>query len=113
MKFIEQQLVAALTETPQETECSLSAALLKSIGLPDLHAQAAWLEKHRAAKEGKRWQAMDDRWEYAAEPAPDVAIAPVALPAGMNWRGVAATAERRLSPIIVKPLPAIRKAGKS
>jgi hypothetical protein len=105
VKFIEQQLVAALTETPHETECSLSAALLKSIGLADVTVQAIWLSNHRPAKEGKSWQAIGEHWEYTADPVPDVPIVPIALPSGMSWRTSPANAERRLTPIVVKPVP--------
>jgi hypothetical protein len=106
VKFIEQQLVAALTETPHETECSLSVAILRGIGLEGTAIQAAWLERHRPAKEGKSWQCIGDGWEYSATPVPHVtSIGPISIPAGSNWRTSQAASERLLPPIIVKPLP--------
>jgi hypothetical protein len=111
VKFIEQQLVAALTETPHETECSLSVAILRGIGLEGTTTQAAWLERHRPARDGKRWHCVGDGWEYSATPVPHVpSIGPISIPAGSNWRTSQAASERLLPPIIVKPLPPLAGA---
>jgi hypothetical protein len=110
MKFIEQQLVVSLTETPPETECTLSAAVLKGIGLVEQDAQLRWLDKHRPARDGKSWHYVDERWEYAAE-APSVGrTAPISIP-GANWR-TSLTPERLLKPIVVKPLQPVAKTSK-
>jgi hypothetical protein len=110
VKFIEQQLIAALVETPPETECSLSAEILKGIGLTDTSTQATWLEKHRPANNGKTWHCLGTTWEYTAKPVARVSDPrPIAVPGGSNWRTSQATSERRLTPIVVKPLPPLRR----
>ena len=110
MKFIEQQLVASLTETPPETECTLSAAVLRGIGVVEHEAQLCWLDKHRPARDGKSWHYVDERWEYAAE-APSVgSTAPISIP-GANWR-TSTTPERLLKRIVVKPLQPVSRTIK-
>ena len=53
MKFLEQQLVSVTVDTPQETDCSVSTAVLRGLGLVERAVQARWLAEHRAPKEGK------------------------------------------------------------
>ena len=105
MKFIEQQLVVALIETPQETECFLSAALLSSIGLSGESAQATWLERHRPARAGKCWRCVDERWEYAPAPVQVVALPPRNALSAPNWRTAPVNTGNRPVRIVVKPLP--------
>ena len=111
MKFIEQQLVAVLTETPHETECSLSAALLKSIGLSEPLVQGIWLEQHRPAKDGKTWHEIGEHWEYSSKPSHVPALEPISLPPGLNWRTSPTASERMHQPIVVRPLRPLAKTA--
>lgn len=65
MKFIEEQLANALKETPHETDCSLSTAVMESAGVRGHEAQRNWLEARRPAREGKFWQCDAEHWTYS------------------------------------------------
>jgi hypothetical protein len=65
VKFIEEQLANALKETPHETDCSLSAAVMESAGVHGPDAQRTWLEARRPAREGKSWYRDAEHWTYS------------------------------------------------
>ena len=68
MKFVEEQLLSALRETPIETDCSVSVKVLEMIGLKTADDQQGWLTKHRAPSAGKGWHLTGERWEFTANP---------------------------------------------
>ena len=105
MKFVEQQLIALLTETPQETECSVSIVVLEGFGLKGREIQSIWLNTYRPSKEGKSWRCLGERWEYTTSPkSPVQTRQPFSSPTTTPWRTSQATPERLLPPIVVKPL---------
>ena len=100
LKIIEQQLAAALTSTPMETDFYVSAAVLQSIGLGGREQQAAWLERIRPARETRTWWFFQDQWAYSGNaPGGEPAVVPA-----MNWRTTPSISEPRANPIVVKPL---------
>ena len=68
MKFVEEQLLSALRDTPAETDCSVSVKVLEVIGYKDHAEQERWLSQHRAPNGGKAWHMTGERWEYTANP---------------------------------------------
>ena len=109
MKFVEQQLVAALADTPHATECSVSVAVLNGFRLLGEEAQAGWLNRHRPARDGKSWRCRGERWEYAATTNNrEQTRPPFSAPSTSTWRTSHLTPERA-SPIMVKPLAPLRK----
>ena len=105
MTSVEQQLIAALTETPIETDCSVSTAVLSGLGVKGKELQAVWLNSHRAAMEGKRWQNIGERWEYTTHlPEPVAVTVPLPSTTGApSWR-TQAKADRPHLVITVKPV---------
>ena len=105
MTSVEQQLIAALVETPVETDCSVSMAVLNGLGLKGKELQAVWLNSHRAAMEGKCWQNFGERWEYTTQlPEPIAVIVPSPSTTGApSWR-TQAKADRPHLVITVKPV---------
>jgi hypothetical protein len=107
VKFIEQQLLSAMAETPPETDCSVSAAVLIQIGLMSRDIQREWLEGHRPARDGKLWHLTGDRWEYAAQASiPIPTETSFALPAPLATRVL--PSEPRSVSVVVKPLAPIK-----
>jgi hypothetical protein len=105
MKFIEHQLQAALAETPIETDCSVSVAVLEMIGHHDRDAQEQWLREHRSPKEGKRWYLTGERWEYSEKPSvPIPSETSFSVPETSNWRTAPAMSDRKVTPIVVRPV---------
>lgn len=105
MKLIEHQLIVAMADTPFETDCSVSAEVLQQIGMPNLDTQARWLSFHRPPRENKRWHLSGGRWEFTATPS--LAVSPettFSLPAPSHWRTAPTLSERRIAPIVVKPV---------
>ncbi len=68
--MIQRQLLAMFNETPHETDCSVSVAVLDSMGCRGREAQATWLRENRGAWEGKDWECHGDRWVYATTAIP-------------------------------------------
>jgi hypothetical protein len=106
VKFIEEQLANALKETPHETDCSLSTAVMESAGVHGREAQQHWLELRRPAREGKSWHPGLEHWTYsAAVPVPQESPRSFSLP-------LLATKPPIVIPrIVVKPLPGTRRAS--
>lgn len=109
LNVVEQQLLFALRETPAETDCSVSARVLESLGHATPAEQEKWLSQHRPSREGKRWFCTGDRWEYCAS-APDEGRAEV-LSSPMPARIVAASPVP-IRAIVVKPLVPLRAGAK-
>jgi hypothetical protein len=105
---IEQQLIGALAETPHETDCSISAALLSGLGLKDGKLQANWLNTHRPAHEGKSWHQIENRWVYTVQQAAVETVKPPFTRPPFSWR-TEAIAERFTAPIKVKPVVPLRR----
>jgi hypothetical protein len=74
VKFVEQQLLCALKETPPETECSVSIAILRIIGHHQFAEQQRWLCEKRAPENGKAWHMSGEHWEYTAHPDESVSM---------------------------------------
>lgn len=109
LNVVEQQLLFALRETPPETDCSVSARVLESLGHATPAEQEKWLTLHRAPREGKRWFCSGDRWEYCVSP-PDEGRSEV-LSSPMPARMVAATPVP-VRAIVVKPVAPLRTGGR-
>jgi hypothetical protein len=110
VKFIEQQLLAVIADTPAETDCSVSAAVLVAIGLRDAVAQEAWLEARRPATNRKKWFLTGERWEYALQPSvPIPAETSFALRREAHFRSQAAAPAERPVPIMVKAVQPLSK----
>jgi hypothetical protein len=69
LKIIEQQLLNTLRETPFETDCSVSADVLRILGLLTPDSQRAWLNAQRPLQGVKTWHLHDTHWLYAEPPA--------------------------------------------
>lgn len=106
MKFIEEQLANALKETPHETDCSLSTAVMESAGVRGHEAQLNWLEARRPARDGKLWHRDAEHWTYS-ESLPFSQDAP-----SMFSLSLLGTRPPIVVPkIVVKPLPWNRRPG--
>lgn len=102
MSPLEEQLIAVLLETPHETDCSVSAAVLDGFGFKGEELQAMWLNTRRAASQGKIWQHIDERWEYTMHPViPEVEKARTRPQTAPGWR-TQTKLERLTAPIEVK-----------
>jgi hypothetical protein len=104
LNVVEQQLLSALRETPLETDCSVSMQVLEALGHITPTQQEQWLSKHRTPRDGKRWFAAGDRWEYCT-PAPEPERAPIAVPRPAAPRAAV------LGSILVKPLTPLKRAA--
>jgi hypothetical protein len=110
MKFVEQQLMAALADTPDATECSVSSAVLQGFGLKGEESQAQWLNTHRPAKHDKSWRYRGERWEYTATTNEVIPTRPPFLaPTTSTWR-TSHPASDRIPAVVVKPLAPLQKA---
>jgi hypothetical protein len=104
VKFIEQQLISALAETPHETECCLSTAVLVSIGLAHPQSQLEWLRSQRGEKDGKVWRYSGAHWEYAADVPETRETTSIPAAIRLNWRTVQPVPPERPTRILVKPV---------
>lgn len=109
MRFIEQQLIAVLVETPHETECSVSVSVLNDLGIMGQLEQMAWLKRHRPAIGDKAWSRSGERWLYTSGPvAPDNELQSIPVPAVASWRNVHSSTDRFTQKIVVKPVTPLR-----
>lgn len=104
LNVVEQQLLAALRETPAETDCSVSTHVLVSLDIVTSAEQEQWLSLHRSPRDGKRWFQVGDRWEYCRVPE-------------VHWTerlaaaadSEASQAAARLRAIVVKPVSPLER----
>lgn len=121
LKIVEQQLLHSLRETPVETDCSISVALLRLLQLVTADDQRAWLDRHRAPQEGKSWRCIEERWVYTALPVeeeeprrPDAPLFPRAiLPQRKSAPPAPAAPAPKAARMVVKPVRPLPGAGRS
>ena len=104
MKFLEQQLIATLTEMPAETDCTVSVQVLTELGKVGLEAQKDWLLMHRAAWNERAWHCVGAHWEYTASPHHELEQYAIKVPTAADWKNSPPTPPRPAR-IVVKPLP--------
>lgn len=120
VKIVEQQLLHSLRETPVETDCSISVALLRLLQLATAEDQRAWLDRHRAPQAGKSWHCIAERWVFTAEVEedeprrPDALLFPRAtLPQPKSPAPATAPAVPKVPRMVVKPLRPLPGAASS
>jgi hypothetical protein len=101
MKFIEEQLVSALRDTPLETDCSVSIKVLEMIGLKTAMEQHDWLAAKHPPRGTRGWRITTEHWEYSL---PEIEPAELRPSCGLPPR-LSAQQRPAVSRIVVKPLP--------
>ncbi|MDO8545112.1 MAG: hypothetical protein Q7S40_32130 [Opitutaceae bacterium] len=101
MKFVEEQLINALRETPPETDCSVSTNAMEMVGVRSRLEQQRWLSSKRPAAGDRSWQLIGEHWHFAPriEPDEDVTRSSSAL-----YSIPLRQTPRPISPIVVKPV---------
>ena len=110
VKFIEEQLVSVLRDTPLETDCSLSVKAMELADIKGTAAQSVWLNQRRPAVGTRGWHLCNAHWEYGHPPV-EIPVREQ-LSYAMPPRLVSAPAPSMVVPqIVVKPLePLVRRA---
>lgn len=65
MKYVEDQLINALSETPLETDCSVSFSMMDLAGIRGEVEQLRWLSTRRSPVQGRLWHREKEHWTYA------------------------------------------------
>jgi hypothetical protein len=117
VKIVEQQLLHSLRETPFETDCSISVAVLASLQLATAEQQRVWLHRHREPRDGKQWHCIGGRWVYTARPEveeprkPDAPLFPRPHQQKQkSAKSVPAPTPPRVARMVVKPVVPLHSA---
>jgi hypothetical protein len=108
VKFIEEQLVSILRDTPLETDCSLSVSAMELADIRGMTVQEEWLNERRPAVGARGWHLCNAHWEYGAPP---IEVQPRGqLGYAMPPRLVSPPSPNMVVPqIVVKPLQPLTK----
>jgi len=103
VKYIEEQLVSVLRDTPAETDCSLSVSAMELAGIKGLALQREWLNKRRPPVGNRGWYLSNAHWEYGLPPVDTPVRGQLSY--AMPPRLISAPAPNMVVPqIVVKPL---------